>query len=295
MNLREFLERLIDLLENQDAVAHPDGFGQLEESVRTNPETLDYLVEIVRERQLSPITLRALIPALASRNDSAAANDLFIELLAHPDSDVARDAANRTFNLAQTSAAVRNGLLDTARRISPETPEQVAVALVSALGAVPSAEAAETLFTIAKTGPGKAKAAALNVLSNSVLRSVSTQPLEPSTEISRSSEIIGRTESRAIRLNSINVVAGIVEEILENEREDTWARVAALSITASLEGLRGWVETASYTDPPGAVRALLNRLADAYTELHPLAKMGADYGLQIALRALLSTFGINLP
>ena len=128
-----------------------------------------------------------------------------------------------------------------------------------------------------------------------MLRSVSSGPLKSTAETSPSSETIGRITSRAIRHSSIDVVAGIVKEILESEREDSWARVAALSIAASLDGLRGWVEIGNQAEPPSAIRSLLNRLADAYTELHPLAKLGTDYGLQVALKTLLGTFGINLP
>ena len=97
-----------------------------------------------------------------------------------------------------------------------------------------------------------------------MLRNVSSEPLKSSPEISASSEVVGRTETRAIRLASIDVVANIAKEILENERENTWARTTAHSLIASLGGLRFWVESGGEFEPP-AIRPLLNRLADVYS------------------------------
>ena len=123
MNLRAFLEQLIDLLDNLEDVDRPDALGQLEEAISANSDTLDYLVEIIRERQLKPATLAILIAPLSRRSDSEPATDLLIELLSYADSDVARRAANHMFNVAQASESARNGLLSAADRITAERPK----------------------------------------------------------------------------------------------------------------------------------------------------------------------------
>ena len=87
----------------------------------------------------------------------------------------------------------------------------------------------------------------------------------------------------------------LVREILEQEREDAWIRVAASSLLGSLGVLREWATANDASPPSGAIARTLHRLADAYTDLHPLAQKMVDYGLQVALREMLHQFGVSVP
>lgn len=98
----------------------------------------------------------------------------------------------------------------------------------------------------------------------------------------------------AARLRAIDDVRRTIEDFVGRQPEDTWARVAAHGLLGSLDGLQDWVVREGEREPDGVAQRILGRLARAYEELHPMVRLGVDYGITTAVNALLRRFGMPM-
>lgn len=154
---------------------------------------------------------------------------------------------------------------DPAHIVDPAVGQRTATLIAEAAGNVelpPTAPPADP-----PEQPSRIDAAARTTTANDHNRQLVADP------VSDSSAVVGRTASRAIRLHSIEVVAGLAEAVLERSHA-RHERKAAEEILFHLATLRDWVEEPPDAEWTSLTLRHLNEIG-VWAQRHPgLAELG---------------------
>lgn len=206
-----------------------------------------------------------------------------MDCLSAVDEELGIQAAHAAGNMAGAYPEIAESILKAVKTCDSQTPPQLYRARVDALRNVtPTLDTLAVLAAVMRSGPPQAQAAAAACLGMLGRRTPVTDDHGDIPALSSSSETVGRTASRDIRLSAIEVVANVCRQILDEEREDPWIRSCADAILGMLEPLREWVSD-ERPEPTGVIE----RLHEVWRDLTPTQK----WGLRIAIGTCLAALG----